>query len=66
MERRFVLKWLAGLTTGILLSSQTNAQDPTPESDRLGQLLPLRTLGRTGEAVTMLGVGGWHLGSLSQ
>ena len=66
MERRFVLRWLAGLTTGILLSSQTHAQDSTPKSDRLGQLLPLRTLGRTGEAVTMLGVGGWHLGSLSQ
>ena len=66
MERRFVLKWLAGFTAGILLSSQTNAQDKTPKSDRLGKLLPLRTLGRTGEAVTMLGVGGWHLGSLSE
>ncbi|MDJ0715476.1 MAG: aldo/keto reductase [Prochloraceae cyanobacterium] len=66
MERRSVLKWLAGLTAGILLSSQTNAQKPTPKTDRLGKLLPLRTLGRTGEAVTMLGVGGWHLGSLNE
>ncbi len=66
MERRSVLKWLGGLTAGILLSSQINAQDKTPKSDRLGKLLPLRTLGRTGEAVTMLGVGGWHLGSLSE
>jgi len=66
MERRFLLKWLAGFTAGILLSSQTNAQDKTPNSDRLGELLPLRTLGRTGEAVTMLGVGGSHLGGLSE
>ncbi len=66
MERRSLLKWLAGFTAGILLSSQTNAQNKKLKSDRLGQLLPLRTLGRTGEAVTMLGVGGWHLGELSE
>ena len=66
MERRSLLKWLAGFTAGILLSSQTNAQNKKLKSDRLGELLPLRTLGRTGEAVTMLGVGGWHLGELSE
>ena len=66
MERRSLLKWLAGFTAGILLCSQTNAQNKKLKSDRLGELLPLRTLGRTGEAVTMLGVGGWHLGELSE
>ena len=82
MERRSLLKWLAGFTSGIVLSTQTNAQDKTlgsdssssesdfalrtSKADRLGELLPLRTLGRTGEAVTMLGVGGWHLGELSE
>ena len=66
MERRSLLKWLGGFTAGILLSSQANAQDKTQNSDRLGKLLPLRTLGRTGEAVTMLGVGGAHLGGLSE
>ena len=66
MKRRSLLKWLAGFTAGILLSSQTNAQNKKLKSDRLGELLPLRTLGRTGEAVTMLGVGGWHLGELSE
>ena len=69
MDRRSLLKWLGSFTAGLLLSSQANAQkkpgnDTT--SDRLGKLLPLRTLGRTGEAVTMLGMGGWHLGSLSE
>jgi uncharacterized protein len=65
MERRTLFKWLAGLTTGILVASQTKAEEST-KSDRLGKLLPLRTLGRTAEAVTMLGVGGWHLGGLSE
>jgi aryl-alcohol dehydrogenase-like predicted oxidoreductase len=35
-------------------------------SDRLGRLLPRRLLGKTGEAVTMLGVGGWHLGRMPE
>ena len=66
MERRSVLKWLGGFTAGILLSTQANAEDKTAKSDRLGKLLPLRTLGRTGEAVTMLGVGGAHIGGMSE
>ena len=68
MERRSLLKWLGSFTAGLILSSQTDAKgNSTPRtSDRLGKLLPLRTLGRTGEAVTMLGVGGWHLGSLNE
>ncbi|MGD1921130.1 MAG: aldo/keto reductase [Pleurocapsa sp.] len=69
MERRSLLKWLGSFTTGLILASQANAQsksDSNSRSDRLGKLLPLRTLGRTGEAVTMLGMGGWHLGSLNE
>lgn len=34
--------------------------------DRLGEVLPQRKLGATGEAVTMLGVGGWHIGRMSE
>ncbi len=67
MERRSLLKWLGSFTAGLILSSQANAQNKQQQkSDRLGKLLPQRTLGRTGEAVTMLGMGGWHLGSLSE
>ena len=33
-----------------------------PARDRLGELLPLRPLGKTGEKVTMLGMGGFHIG----
>ena len=70
MERRSLLKWLGSFTAGLILASQTNAEEQSnsdrPESDRLGKLLPQRTLGRTGEAVTMLGVGGAHLGGMSE
>ena len=65
MERRSVLKWLGGFTAGILLSTQAKAQEDS-KSDRLGKLLPQRILGRTGEAVTMLGVGGSHIGGMSE
>ena len=67
IDRRAFLKSLAGLTTGILLSSASaegGAEEVT--SDRLGLLLPTRRLGRTGEAVTMLTVGGWHIGDMQE
>ncbi len=60
MKRRSFLQMLGGATAGILLVSRGNA------SDRLGRLLPQRKLGRTGEAVTMLGVGGWHIGRMNE
>jgi aryl-alcohol dehydrogenase-like predicted oxidoreductase len=56
-NRRDFLSSMAALTAGILI--------PTPHSqpsDRLGDLLPLRKFGSTGEEVTMLGVGGAHIG----
>ena len=70
-SRRSILKWLVGFTTGVLLAKQANAQgsngkNSDAQSDRLGKLLPQRILGRTGEAVTMLGAGGWHLGAMSE
>lgn len=76
MDRRRFLRSLAGITTGILLPSSTYAKSnkankaKTTEkeklSDRLGELLPKRLLGRPGESVTMLGVGGWHIGRMSE
>ena len=65
MDRRHFLQTLAGLTAGILARPSTGV-DRLPDRDRLGDLLPLRRLGRTDLSVTMLGLGGWHLGAMSE
>jgi uncharacterized protein len=65
-DRRTFLKSMAGLTAGLLLSSQAAIHAEGKTHDRLGELLPTRMLGRTGEAVTMLGVGGWHIGRMDE
>lgn len=59
-DRRMFLKSLAGVTAGLTLSGA--AQANKTESDRLGEVLPKRKLGRTNEYVTMLGTGGYHIG----
>jgi len=59
-DRRTFLKSLAGLTAGISLTSTTFGSESS--RDRLGEVLPKRKLGRTGEHVTMLGTGGYHVG----
>ena len=58
-ERREFLKTLCAATAGLMLAC---GDKKTVKRDRLGELLPQRILGRTGEAVTMLGVGGYHIG----
>ncbi len=60
VDRRNFLKSLAGTTAGLSLSGV--AFGAKPDSDRLGEVLPKRKLGRTGEYVTMLGTGGYHVG----
>lgn len=59
-NRRVFLKSLAGLTAGITLAGVAHAEKN--DSDRFGELLPKRKLGRTNEYVTMLGLGGYHVG----
>ena len=59
-NRRMFLKSLAGITAGITLAG--TAQVGKYESDRIGEVLPKRKLGRTNEFVTMLGTGGYHVG----
>ncbi len=63
LKRRSFLQALCGATAGVLLHGR---QAMGAESDRLGKLLPQRKLGRSGVAVTMLGVGGWHIGRMSE
>lgn len=58
--RRDFLRSMAGLTAGMMLPVGWGCG--SPGRDQLGELLPLRKLGKTGEKVTMLGVGGFHVG----
>lgn len=51
---------MAALTSGIMLPWNPLLAENT--SDKWGKLLPLRKLGNTGLKVTMLGVGGYHVG----
>lgn len=61
-KRRNFLKTLATLTAGMMVPYENLKGKLLTPSDRLGDLLPQRMLGRTGEKVTMLGVGGGHIG----
>jgi aryl-alcohol dehydrogenase-like predicted oxidoreductase len=68
MKRRTFLTTLAAGTPGLLMAETAadNRKGTGPRRDSLGELLPLRKLGRTGEAVTMLGIGGYHVGWTSE
>jgi predicted aldo/keto reductase-like oxidoreductase len=59
-DRRTFLKSLAAVTAG--LSAGCAGLGGKTETDRLGEVLPRRKFGRTGEYVTMLGTGGFHVG----
>ena len=60
-NRRTFLKSLAGITAGLSLSHSAYSKEEETR-DRLGEVLPKRKFGRTGEYVTMLGTGGYHVG----
>ena len=57
MHGRTFLKTLASATAALSLPSPLTAA-----RDRLGEILPTRLMGRKGQRVTILGVGGWHIG----
>ena len=61
-ERRKFLKTLATLTAGMMIPFEDVAGAISAPRDRMGELLPLRKLGKTGIEVTMLGIGGAHVG----
>ena len=66
MKRRTFLASLAAGTSASVLASCGKGNSDTRGRDSLGELLPTRVLGRTGETVTMLGIGGFHLGWTSE
>ncbi len=64
-NRRDFLKILTGASMAALLplpSFSTPFQKR--KRDKWGELLPVREFGNTGEKVTMLGVGGFHIGKM--
>ena len=61
-NRREFLRNMAGITAGMMLPVGWGCSGSPSDSDSLGALLPMRKLGSTGEKVTMLGVGGYHIG----
>lgn len=61
-KRRQFLKKMSGLTAGIMIPIQNFSFGKSTHSDKWGYVLPKRKLGNTGIDVTMLGVGGYHIG----
>lgn len=59
-KRRLFLKQLAAITSSIIVSPLVGFTSSEP--DKWGKILPLRKLGKTGKNVTMLGLGGFHVG----
>jgi uncharacterized protein len=66
ITRRELLQQLALLTAATFVSSTVFGAATATESDKLGPVLPRRTLGKTGLKVTMLTVGGSHIGRPSE
>jgi aryl-alcohol dehydrogenase-like predicted oxidoreductase len=64
MNRRSFITTLAAGTPGLMMADKAAGANSVVSRarDALGELLPTRLLGRTNEPVTMLGIGGYHLG----
>jgi len=59
-RRKFLETLMASLPALLVLDKNG------PPQDKTGVILPKRLLGKTGESVTMLGVGGYHIGSTTE
>jgi aryl-alcohol dehydrogenase-like predicted oxidoreductase len=60
-NRRQFLRYLSVFTAGMMMPVTMIGQNQIRQ-DRLGEVLPTRKLGNTNVDVTMLGVGGYHIG----
>ncbi|RJP23113.1 MAG: aldo/keto reductase [Candidatus Omnitrophota bacterium] len=65
VDRRTFLKTLTAMATSAAITAKNGKADAVA-SDRWGPLLPTRRLGKTGNDVTMLALGGAHVASFSQ
>ena len=66
LTRRELLQRLALLTGATLVPWRAFGATEPASSDKLGPLLPQRTLGKTGLKISMLTVGGSHIGRPSE
>jgi aryl-alcohol dehydrogenase-like predicted oxidoreductase len=62
--RRTFVKGAAVVTASMLTKPAFGIGADAQDSDKNGESVPHRPLGKTGEKVSALGVGGYHLGSL--
>ncbi len=60
--RREFIKNAGLLLASLILAPDTPGSTAQETQDPLGMILPKRKLGNTGESVTMLGLGGYHIG----
>ncbi|MDH3652597.1 MAG: aldo/keto reductase [Saprospiraceae bacterium] len=65
-DRRSFLKSMTALTSALMIPQFDLTGKPIVKSDKWGELLPQRKFGKTGLEVTMLGVGGAHIGRSSE
>lgn len=65
-KRRDFIRNMSQLTAGLMATDSLADRGAKVPGDQWGELLPLRKLGKTGELVTMLGVGGFHVGWTSE
>ncbi|AWT60526.1 MAG: Aldo-keto reductase YhdN [Candidatus Moanabacter tarae] len=68
MIRREFLRAVLGASgsTVLIPSFSFGGRTMTGQSDELGPLLPLRPFANTGEKLTIMGIGGWHIGDCEE
>lgn len=64
-RRQFLITAAAATAAGLVWPKRLRAESVVAGQDKLGPLLPARPLGRTGEQVTLLGLGGQHFRRLA-
>ncbi len=62
MKRRSFITTIPAAAAAGSLPASGSSSKPAPPTDKWGPLLPSRPLGQTGDSVTLLGVGGFHVG----
>ncbi len=61
MDRRHFIRSLLAATSATGFLGTSFAGSHSSKSDKLGKLLPIRPLGKTGDSITIMGLGGYHM-----